>query len=166
MSETISSPMDEVLNEYYTGLSIPSKSWEGVTLGGNDYNNFKRLYGQRLMLDEVVDIDGNMESMNMEKAIVTVIKREKAIAEEEGAYYAPGDARKDISETVSRYRSEAKRRMLGDTETPEDRDETRGIARYTGEWEDEDGNMQPALAPQLANDINAYNGFKRRSLNP
>ena len=166
MSETISSPMDEVLNEYYTGLSIPSKSWEGVTLGGNDYNNFKRLYGQRLMLDEVVDIDGNMESMNMEKAIVTVIKREKAIAEEEGAYYAPGDARQDISETVSRYRSEAKRRMLGDTETPEDRDETRGIARYTGEWEDEDGNMQPALAPELANNINAYNGFKRRSLNP
>jgi len=166
MSETISSPMDEVLNTYYTGISIPSKSWEGVTLGGNDYNNFKRLYGQRLMLDEVVDVDGNMESMNMEKAIVTVIKREKAIAEEEGAYYAPGDARKDISETVSRYRSEAKRRMLGDTETPEDRDETRGIARYTGEWEDEDGDMQPALAPQLANDINTYNGFKRRSLNP
>ena len=166
MSETIHSPMDEVLAEYYTGISVPSKSWEGVKLSGRDYNDFKRLYGQQLKMTIPVDIDGNEESMNMEMAIVKVVEREKAIAEELGEYYAPGDARDDISKTVSIYRAEAKKRMLGDTETPADREENRGIARYTGEWMDEEGNMQPALNPKLASDINFYNGFKRLSLNP
>ena len=166
MSETIHSPMDEVLAEYYTGLSVPSKSWEGVKLSGRDYNDFKRLYGQQLKMTIPVDIDGNEESMNMEIAIVKVVAREKSLAEEAGEYYAPGDARDDISKTVSMYRAEAKKRMLGDTETPADREENRGIARYTGEWMDEEGNMQPALNPKLASDINFYNGFKRLSLNP
>ena len=166
MSETIHSPMDKVLAEYYTGLSVPSKSWEGVKLSGRDYNEFKRLYGQLLKMPIAVNIDEDMEMMNMEMAIVKVIEREKAMAEEDGEYFAPGDARDEISETVSMFRAEAKRRMLGDTETPEDREENRGIARYTGEWMDEEGNMHPALNPELASNINFYNGFKRLSLNP
>jgi len=166
MSETIASPMDDLLQEYYTGISIPGKSWGGVKLGGDDMNEFKKLSGQTLMMG-IANSLGDEEFMNLEKAIVQVVETEKQNAEELGEYYAPGDARKDIAATVNMYRSEAKRRMLGDVETPENRDEVTGISRYTGEWEDEDtGEIHKAFNIKLSNDINYYNGFKHRSLNP
>jgi len=160
MSSASRSPMDEVLADYYHGISQPAKSWDGVELSGLQYNNFKKLYGQQIKLP-VVDENGQEVTQNMEKAIVTRVRAIEAEYDAAGEYLPYGDVRDEINRVVSYYRQEAKKRMLG-----EQLSEDFGIPLYSGKWIDEDGMEQDAIHPELVEGINKYKQFKRYSKNP
>ena len=160
MSSASRSPMDEVLNDYYHGISQPSKSWDGVELSGVQYNNFKKLYGQQIKLP-VVDENGQEVTQNMEKAIVTRVRAIEAEYDAANEYLPYGDVRDEIDRVVSYYRQEAKKHMLGERLS-----EDFGIPLYSGKWIDEDGMEQDALHPELVEGINKYKQFKRYSKNP
>ncbi|CAB4166531.1 hypothetical protein UFOVP1025_47 [uncultured Caudovirales phage] len=100
------SETDALLAELNFGIAEPSKVFDGVRLSAEQYNRFKKLYGQ-----EILD-----ESMNLEQRIPYEIKRAVADAEQAGEPLLTGDKQKMISMTVERYRSMAKARMIGDSE--------------------------------------------------
>lgn len=114
--------LDETLLANKMGISKPSPKWEGVTLGAEQYNKFKRLYGQDVQLPVPVykkDTDGkeylDTEMMNMEKAIPLQLKTMDKIYEEAGlALPLPSERRTEIKGIVERYRKAAKSQMIGD----------------------------------------------------
>lgn len=164
MSKEKFSPMDMVLAENYHGISKPSKTWDDVELGAKEYNDYKKLYGQQLKLPIAVNADGDEEEMNMEKAIVARVKALKEEYAEEGMTPPVGDVRAEIDSVVAMYRAEAKRRMLGEQEEIEDTLTPTKFIRYTGEWEDDDGNMQTSKYKELIEKINKAKTIKRYSI--
>lgn len=128
MSVTVGqeSRMDEVLVENKHGIARPSKSMDGVEMNAQQYNRFKRLYGQEIVL-EVSTING-VEGMNMEKAIPAEL--EYAIQDREISGMSPLDIKQRqeiINNTISKYKKAAKERMLGYSE----KDESTGKSIYT-----------------------------------
>lgn len=120
------SRMDEVLVENKHGIARPSKSMDGVEMNAQQYNRFKRLYGQEIVL-EVSTING-VEGMNMEKAIPAEL--EYAIQDREISGMSPLDIKQRqeiINNTISKYKKAAKERMLGYSE----KDESTGKSIYT-----------------------------------
>lgn len=164
MSKEKFSEMDMVLAENYHGISKPAKTWEDVELGSKEYNDFKKLYGQKIKLPIAVNADGDEEEMNMEKAIVVRVKALKEEYAEEGQTPPVGDVRAEIDHVVSMYRTEAKRQMLGEQEEVEDTLTPKKYIRYTGEWEDEDGNLQTSKYKELIAKINKAKTIKRYSI--
>lgn len=119
------SRMDEVLVENNHGLPTPSRKMDGVTLSAEQYNRFKRLYGQEVTLE--VATDAGVERMNMEKAIPAEL--EQAIKDREMSGMSPMDIKQRqevINATISRYKKAAKERMLGYAE----KDESTGKTVY------------------------------------
>lgn len=164
MSKETFSEADAVLAANYHGVSQPSKTWEDVELGGTEYNDFKKLYGQKIKLPIAVGTDGDEQMMNLEKAIVA---RVRTLHEEyalEGKKPPVGDIRAEIDETVAMYRTEAKRQMLGEQEEVEDTLTPNKFIRYTGEWEDEDGVLHKSKYKDLINKINQSKTIKRYSI--
>jgi hypothetical protein len=125
--------LDETLVANKTGISKPSPKWEGVTLGAEQYNKFKRLYGQEVQLPIPVykkDKDGkeylDTEMMNMEKAIPLQLKTMDKIHQEAGLPPLLQSERKaEINKVVSQYRKAAKSRMIGDMQETID-----GVQQY------------------------------------
>ena len=120
------SKMDEVLVENKHGIARPSKSMDGVEMNAQQYNRFKRLYGQEIALEVVTD--NGIERMNMEKAIP--VELENAIKDREIGGMSPLDIKQRqeiINATISKYRKAAKERMLGIAE----KDESTGKTIYT-----------------------------------
>ena len=164
MSKEKFSEMDMILAENYHGISQPSKTWEDVQLSGKEYNDFKKLYGQKIKLPIAVNADGDEEYLNMEKAIVARVKALSEEYAEEGMTPPIGDVRAEIDSVVSMYRTEAKRQMLGEQEEVEDTLTPTKFVRYTGEWEDEDGNLQSSKYKELISKINKAKTVKRYSI--
>ena len=164
MSKEKYSEMDMVLAENYHGISKPAKTWDDVELGSKEYNAFKKLYGQELKLPIAINADGDEEYMNMEKAIPARVKALKEEYAEEGMTPPVGDVRAEIDQVVSMYRTEAKRQMLGEKEEIEDTLTPDKYIRYTGEWEDEDGNIQTSKYKELIEKINKARTVKRYSI--
>lgn len=154
------SPMDEVLSEYFYGISKPAEKLEGVTMSGLQYNNYKKLYGQKVKLP-IIDMHGNEIMQNMEQAIVTRVRAIEKEYADNGQYLPYGDVRDEIDSVVSAYRAEGRRRLVGDSEETEP-----GVSIYTGKWMDEDGIEHMALHPELSEGVNKYKRFKRFSKNP
>jgi hypothetical protein len=128
MSVTIGkeSKMDEVLSENKHGISKPSKSMDGVEMSAQQYNRYKRLYGQEIALEVVTD--NGIERMNMEQAIPAELQN--AIKDREIGGMSPLDIKQRqeiINSTISKYRKAAKERMLGIAE----KDESTGKTIYT-----------------------------------
>jgi hypothetical protein len=106
------------------GISKPSPKWDGVTLGAEQYNRFKKLYGQEVLLPVPVykkDADGSefltTKMMNMEKAIPMQLKTLDKINMNAGLPpLLPSERREAIKQQVSQYRDAAKRRMIGDVQ--------------------------------------------------
>jgi hypothetical protein len=106
------SRMDEVLVENNHGIPKPSKMMDGVEMNATQYNRFKRLYGQEVLLEVVTE--SGVERMNMEKAIPAEL--DAAIKDREMSGMSPMDIKQKqevINNTISRYKKEAKNRMLG-----------------------------------------------------
>jgi hypothetical protein len=116
--------LDETLLANKMGISKPSPKWDGVTLGAEQYNRFKKLYGQEVLLPVPVykkDADGSefltTKMMNMEKAIPMQLKTLDKINMNAGLPpLLPSERREAIKQQVSQYRDAAKRRMIGDVQ--------------------------------------------------
>jgi hypothetical protein len=164
MSKESYSEMDAVLAENYHGISYPSKEWDDVKLGSKEFHDYKKLYGQKIKLPIAINADGDMEYMNMEKAIPARVKALKEEFAAEGQKIFIGDIRDEIDHTVAMYRKEAKRQMLGEVEEIDDTLTKDKYIRYTGEWKDEDGNIQTSKYKELIEKINQARAVKRRTL--
>lgn len=120
------SRMDEVLVENKHGIARPSKNMDGVEMNAQQYNRYKRLYGQEIALEVVTD--NGIERMNMEQAIP--VELENAIKDREIGGMSPLDIKQRqeiINATISKYKKAAKERMLGIAE----KDESTGKTIYT-----------------------------------
>lgn len=125
--------LDETLVANKMGISKPSPKWDGVTLGAEQYNKFKRLYGQEVLLPVPVykkDADGkeypDTEMMNMEKAIPLQLKSIDKMHEQANLPpLLPSERREEIKKIVSQYRKAAKSRMIGDIQETID-----GVPQY------------------------------------
>lgn len=161
--------LDETLVANKMGISKPSPKWDGVTLGAEQYNRFKRLYGQDVKLPIPVykkDANGNeyldTEMMNMEKAIPLQLKTMDKINQDAGlAPMLLSERREEIKKVVSQYRAAAKRRMLGDMKETIDGVEQRvyyEVVKENGRY----GTVKKlAENPDLANKIDEYKMFTK-----
>lgn len=106
------SRMDEVLAENQHGISTPSRKMHGVELNDVQYNRFKRLYGQEVMIEQ--DVGGELKMLNMEKAIPVALEQAMKDREEAGLPPLPiEDRRAIIDDVISKYRDVATKRMIG-----------------------------------------------------
>jgi hypothetical protein len=162
--------MDEMLQSAKMGISKPSSKWEGVSLGAEQFNKYKKLYGQEIKLPTPVyvkDENGNetltTQMYNMEKAIPLQIasinkEREKAGLPE----LLPNEKRKEITNIISTYRDFAQKRMIGE------KIQTQTSEYYSGEYYDivqENGRYnvvkKAAEYPELVEKINQYKSFSK-----
>jgi len=163
------SPMDEILAENRTGISRASKNWDGVSLNAEQFNTYKRLYGQQIKLPVISESSDDLGNMNMERAIPTIIKDIEKNRKISGrSPMAPDDKRKEIDRIVSKYRKEAKKVMIGEiqrSDTNMTEEEDYG-AKYSGIYYEEDGSEKKAKYPDLVEAINKQKEFVRFSINP
>ena len=100
------SETDALLAELNFGIAEPSKVWDGVRLSAEQYNRFKKLYGQEILDD----------GMNLERRIPIEVGNAEKDSAFVGTPFLIGDKQKIIAQVVERYRSLAKARMIGDKE--------------------------------------------------
>lgn len=168
-TSTGKSEMDEVLFDNKHGISMPSRIWDGVSLNADQFNDFKKLYGQKIKLTQYSSDGTELGTVNMEKAIPLIMKdidRDRAARGE--APMPPGDKRKEIDRIISMYRKEAKRMMIGDLQkyNPDLPDDQDYDAQYSGKYMDQDGNEVMAKYQDLTKAINKNRKFVRFSTNP
>lgn len=163
------SEMDEVLFDNKHGISMPSRIWDGVSLNAEQYNGYKKLYGQKIKLTQYSSDGTELGTVNMEKAIPLIMKdidRDRAARGE--VPMPPGDKRKEIDRIITMYRKEAKRIMIGDLQksNPDLPDDQDYDAQYSGKYMDQDGNEVLAKYQDLTKAINKNRKFVRFSTNP
>jgi len=168
-TSTGKSEMDEVLFDNKHGINMPARIWDGVPLNAEQYNDFKKLYGQKIKLTQYSSDGTELGTVNMEKAIPLIIKdidRDRAARGE--TPMPPGDKRKEIDRIVTMYRKEAKRMMIGDLQkyNPDLPDDQDYDAQYSGKYMDQDGNEVIAKYQDLTKAINKNRKFVRFSTNP
>jgi hypothetical protein len=163
------SEMDEVLFDNKHGINMPSRIWDGVSLNAEQYNDYKRLYGQKIKITQYSSDGTELGTVNMEKAIPLIMKdidRDRAARGE--TPMPPGDKRKEIDRIVTMYRKEAKRIMIGDLQkyNPDLPDDQDYDAQYSGKYMDQDGNEVISKYQDLTKAINKNRKFVRFSTNP
>jgi hypothetical protein len=163
------SEMDEVLFDNKHGISMPSRIWDGVPLNAEQYNDYKKLYGQKITLTQYSADGTELGTVNMEKAIPLIMKdidRDRAARGE--VPMPPGDKRNEIDRIVTMYRKEAKRMMVGDLQkmNPDLPDDQDYDAQYSGKYMDKDGNEVISKYQDLTKAINKNRKFVRFSTNP
>ena len=163
------SEMDEVLFDNKHGINTPSRIWDGVSLNAEQYNDYKKLYGQKIKLTQYSSDGTELGTVNMEKAIPLIMKdidRDRAARGE--APMPPGDKRQEIDRIVTMYRKEAKRMMVGDLQkyNPDLPDDQDYDAQYSGKYMDQDGNEVISKYQDLTKAINKNRKFVRFSTNP
>jgi hypothetical protein len=163
------SEMDEVLFDNKHGINMPSRIWDGVSLNAEQYNDYKKLYGQKVKITQYSSDGTELGTVNMEKAIPLIIKdidRDRAARGE--TPMPPGDKRKEIDRIVTMYRKEAKRMMVGDLQksNPDLSDDQDYDAQYSGKYTDQDGNEVISKYQDLTKAINKNRKFVRFSTNP
>lgn len=168
-TSTGKSEMDEVLFDNKHGIPNPSRVWDGVSLNAEQFNAYKKLYGQKVKITQYSSDGTELGTVNMEKAIPLIIKdidRDRAARGE--APMPPGDKRKEIDRIITMYRKEAKRMMIGDLQkyNPDLPDDQDYDAQYSGKYMDQDGNEVLAKYQDLTKAINKNRKFVRFSTNP
>ena len=168
-TSTGKSEMDEVLFDNKHGINMPARIWDGVPLNAEQYNDFKKLYGQKIKLTQYSSDGTELGTVNMEKAIPLIMKdidRDRAARGE--TPMPPGDKRNEIDRIVTMYRKEAKRMMIGDLQkyNPDLPDDQDYDAQYSGKYMDSDGNEVIAKYQDLTKAINKNRKFVRFSTNP
>ncbi len=163
------SEMDEVLFDNKHGIPNPSRVWDGVSLNAEQFNDYKKLYGQKIKLTQYSSDGTELGTVNMEKAIPLIMKdidRDRAARGE--APMPPGDKRQEIDRIITMYRKEAKRIMIGDLQkfNPDLPDDQDYDAQYSGKYMDQDGNEVLAKYQDLTKAINKNRKFVRFSTNP
>jgi len=98
------SEVDMLLSEHNFGIDRPSSTWDGVVLSATQYNRFKRMYGQEVLLD----------GKNLEAALIADIHQARVDSMEKYGQLRVGEVQKSINATVSEYRDVARKRMIGE----------------------------------------------------
>ena len=166
---TNKSEMDEVLFDNKHGINMPSRIWDGVSLNAEQYNDYKKLYGQKVKITQYSSDGTELGTVNMEKAIPLIMKDIDRDREARGeAPMPPGDKRKEIDRIITMYRKEAKRMMIGDLQkyNPDLPDDQDYDAQYSGKYMDQDGNEVISKYQDLTKAINKNRKFVRFSTNP
>jgi hypothetical protein len=163
------SEMDEVLFDNKHGINMPSRIWDGVSLNAEQYNDYKKLYGQKVKITQYSSDGTELGTVNMEKAIPLIMKdidRDRAARGE--TPMPPGDKRNEIDRIITMYRKEAKRIMIGDLQkyNPDLPDDQDYDAQYSGKYIDQDGNEVISKYQDLTKAINKNRKFVRFSTNP
>lgn len=163
------SEMDEVLFDNKHGINMPARIWDGVPLNAEQYNDFKKLYGQKVKITQYSSDGTELGTVNMEKAIPLIMKdidRDRAARGE--TPMPPGDKRNEIDRIITMYRKEAKRMMIGDLQkyNPDLPDDQDYDAQYSGKYIDQDGNEVISKYQDLTKAINKNRKFVRFSTNP
>ncbi len=163
------SEMDEVLFDNKHGINMPSRIWDGVSLNAEQYNDYKKLYGQKVKITQYSSDGTELGTVNMEKAIPLIMKDIDRDREARGETpMPPGDKRKEIDRIITMYRKEAKRMMVGDLQksNPDLPDDQDYDAQYSGKYTDQDGNEVISKYQDLTKAINKNRKFVRFSTNP
>lgn len=106
---------DEALVSLDFGISKPRDTWDGVKLSSEQFNAYKRLYGQEVKL--VITADG--VPRNLEEVIPLALKEAEDDAIAAGQSFAKGEKQQFIEQLTSKYRRIAKLRMIGFDNSPD-----------------------------------------------
>ena len=109
------SKADEALASLDFGISRPRDTWDGVKLSAEQFNTYKRLYGQEIKL--AVTADG--VPRNLEEVIPLALKEAEDDAIAAGQSFAKGEKQQLIEQLTSKYRRIAKLRMIGFDNSPD-----------------------------------------------
>lgn len=119
------SEFDKLMTDIKYGFPIPQKTWDGVALNAVEYNKFKKLYGQEIKMMQPVMKDfeaGKVEyePMSLEKAIINRLAFAEASKQlSEGMPLLMSEKHDEIDKIVSEYREQAKLRMIGSDQIPD-----------------------------------------------
>lgn len=109
------SKTDEALASLDFGISRPRDTWDGVKLSAEQFNTYKRLYGQEIKLP--ITADGVPRSL--EEVIPLALKEAEDDAIAAGQSFAKGEKQQLIEQLTSKYRRVAKLRMIGFDNSPD-----------------------------------------------
>ena len=109
------SATDEALASLDFGISRPRDTWDGVKLSAEQFNTYKRLYGQEVKL--VMTADGVPRSL--EEVIPYALKEAEDDAIMSGGSFGKGEKQQFIEQLTSKYRRIAKLRMIGFDNSPD-----------------------------------------------
>lgn len=113
-------PFMETMVAIDHGVSKPRDTWDGVRLSGPQYNRYKQLYGQEVMIDPSLIVETAVGApMNLEMALPYLLKEQEKYAIENGQTFGKGDAQKFADSVIKKYRRIAKLRMIGFDPSPE-----------------------------------------------
>lgn len=113
-------PYNEAMVSIDHGTSRPRDVWDGVSLSATQYNRYKKLYGQEVMIDPSLFVEtATAAPMNLEMAVPYLLKEQAKYATEMGQPFNKGDAQKFVDSIIKKYRRIAKLRMIGFDPSPE-----------------------------------------------
>jgi len=113
-------PYNEAMVSIDHGTSRPRDVWDGVSLSATQYNRYKKLYGQEVMIDPSLFVEtATAAPMNLEMAVPYLLKEQEKYATEMGEQFNKGDAQKFVDSIIKKYRRIAKLRMIGFDPSPE-----------------------------------------------
>jgi hypothetical protein len=102
------------------GTSRPRDVWNGVSLSTTQYNRYKKLYGQEVMIDpSLFTPTAEGPPMNLEKAVPFLLEQEREYRLSEGRQFGIGDAQDFVNGVIKKYRRIAKLKMIGYDFSPE-----------------------------------------------
>jgi len=113
-------PFNEAMVSIDHGTSRPRDTWDGIRLSVTQYNRYKKLYGQEVMIDPSLFVEtATAAPMNLEMAVPYLLKEKEKYAIEMGEQFNKGDAQKFVDSIIKKYRRIAKLRMIGFDPSPE-----------------------------------------------
>jgi hypothetical protein len=113
-------PFMEAMVSIDHGVSRPREVWDGVRLSGPQFNRYKKLYGQEVMIDPSLFVStATGAPMNLEMAMPMLLKEKEAYEISEGRTFGKGDAQNFADSVIKKYRRIAKLRMIGFDPSPE-----------------------------------------------
>jgi hypothetical protein len=113
-------PYNEAMVSIDHGTSRPRDTWDGIRLSVTQYNRYKKLYGQEVMIDPSLFVDtATAAPMNLEMAVPYLLKEKEKYSIETGEQFNKGDAQKFVDSVIKKYRRIAKLRMIGFDPSPE-----------------------------------------------
>lgn len=158
--QTQRNEVDEFLVQNKYGFPLASKTWDGVTLNAEQYNQYKKLYGQEIKMPQPVYKDNNIEyqMINLESAIIqrlNFVNKVNEISGNQPLFMSERHA--EIDKVIGEYRDVAKRRMLGDV------NENGKWVYYETVFKDGNYDVIPkeAAQPDLRNKIDEYKLYNK-----
>jgi hypothetical protein len=113
-------PFSEAMVSIDHGVSRPRDTWDGIKLSATQFNRYKKLYGQEVLIDPALFVDTAVgPPMNLEMAVPFLLKEKENYEINEGRTFGKGDAQRFVDGIVKKYRRIAKLRMVGFDPSPE-----------------------------------------------